>query len=64
MQQPLLQNLRWLRAVGDSVFATGVLALGWFILGLKTGWSIAPGANGVDISHRLVAEESEAQLVN
>jgi nitric oxide reductase subunit B len=40
MQQPYLQNLRWMRAVGDTMFAAGVLALGWFILGLKTGWSI------------------------
>ncbi|MCP4403951.1 MAG: nitric-oxide reductase large subunit [bacterium] len=40
MQQPLLNNLRWLRAIGDSIFGLGILALGWFILGLKTGWSV------------------------
>jgi nitric oxide reductase subunit B len=40
MQTPLMENLRWLRVIGDSIFATGVLALGWFVLGLKTGWSI------------------------
>lgn len=40
LQTPLMETLRWLRVVGDTIFATGVLALGWFILGLKTGWSV------------------------
>jgi len=40
LQTPLMDTLRWLRLVGDTVFATGVLALGWFVLGLKTGWSV------------------------
>ena len=26
--------------VGDSIFAVGILALGWFVLGLVTGWSV------------------------
>ncbi len=39
LQQPLLQNLRWLRILGDSVFLVGVGAFAWFMLGLKTGWS-------------------------
>ena len=40
MQDPVLQKLRWLRVIGDTIFAIGTLALGWFILGLKTGWSV------------------------
>jgi len=40
MQQPHLQTFRWLRVIGDTLFAFGALALGWFILGLKTGWSV------------------------
>lgn len=40
LQTDLLQNLRWLRAIGDTVFAVGVLALGWFVAGLATGWSL------------------------
>ena len=40
MQTELLVNLRWLRVIGDTVFALGVVALGWFIVGLKTGWSL------------------------
>jgi len=31
--------LRWLRVVGDTIFAVGILALGWFIAGLHFGWS-------------------------
>ncbi len=39
LQLPALETLRWLRIVGDSVFLSGVAALAWFTLGLKTGWS-------------------------
>ena len=41
LQQPLLQNLRWLRVIGDTIFALGAVGIGWFVLGLKTGWSFA-----------------------
>jgi nitric oxide reductase subunit B len=44
MQQPLLQNLRWGRAIGDSLFAIGALVLGWFVLGLVTGHSFEKDA--------------------
>ena len=40
LQTPLMDRLRWMRVIGDTLFATGVVALGWFVLGLKTGWSI------------------------
>jgi nitric oxide reductase subunit B len=40
MQSDLMHTLRWMRAIGDTVFATGILALAWFVLGLKTGWSL------------------------
>ena len=40
MQQPVLQKLRWLRVIGDTVFACGALGIGWFVIGLKTGWSL------------------------
>jgi nitric oxide reductase subunit B len=36
----LMDTLRWMRVIGDTIFAIGVLALGWFVLGLKTGWSV------------------------
>ncbi|TXK33279.1 nitric-oxide reductase large subunit [Pontibacter qinzhouensis] len=40
MQTDTMNILRWLRVIGDTIFAGGVLALGWFIIGLKTGWSL------------------------
>jgi nitric oxide reductase subunit B len=40
MQTPTMDTLRWLRVVGDTIFALGIMALGWFVMGLKTGWSI------------------------
>lgn len=45
LQQNSVQTFVWLRTIGDTIFAIGVLALGWFILGLKTGWSIKDQAN-------------------
>jgi nitric oxide reductase subunit B len=42
MQQPLMNVIRWLRVPGDTLFAIGALVLGWFVLGLKTGWSLEP----------------------
>jgi len=28
-----------MRVLGDTIFALGALGIGWFVLGLKTGWS-------------------------
>jgi nitric oxide reductase subunit B len=40
MQQGIMETFRWLRVVGDTIFGIGVVVLGWFVLGLKTGWSL------------------------
>ena len=40
MQDPTITFFRWLRVIGDTVFAAGALALAWFIFGLKGGWSV------------------------
>jgi nitric oxide reductase subunit B len=40
MQTPLLETLRWWRAPGDVIFGVGILAVGWFVIGLSTGWSL------------------------
>ena len=40
MQTGVMETLRWLRVVGDTIFAAGILALVWFVAGLKTGWSL------------------------
>ena len=40
MQTPTMETLRWLRVIGDTIFAIGTVALAWFVIGLKTGWSV------------------------
>lgn len=41
LQTDLMNTLRWLRVVGDTLFGIGALLYGWFVLGLATGWSLA-----------------------
>ncbi len=57
MQQPHMGILRWLRAIGDTIFAVGTVALGYFILGLKTGWSLTPDEELNDTQYPSVREE-------
>ncbi len=40
MQDPTLDFVRWLRVIGDTIFALGAVALAVFVLGLKFGWSV------------------------
>ena len=40
MQSGTLNTFRWLRVIGDTVFASGIVALTYFVIGLKTGWSL------------------------
>jgi nitric oxide reductase subunit B len=40
MQSELLTTLRWMRVVGDTIFTVGALTLGYFVIGLSTGWSV------------------------
>jgi nitric oxide reductase subunit B len=40
LSQPHIVTLKWLRAIGDTLFGLGIVALAWFIFGLKGGWSI------------------------
>ncbi len=40
LNQPAMETLKWLRVIGDTIFASGTVALAWFIFGLKGGWSI------------------------
>ncbi len=39
LQTGLMDRLRWMRVVGDTIFAVGALVLGYFVLGLITGHS-------------------------
>jgi nitric oxide reductase subunit B len=43
-----LEVLRWLRIPGDTIFAIGALAIGWFMFGLVTGWSFTSGKGIVE----------------
>ena len=45
LQQPWIEQLRWLRIVGDTVFLVGVGAFAWFMTGLWTGWSYEPATD-------------------
>jgi nitric oxide reductase subunit B len=39
MHTPTMQNLRWMRMPGDTIFFLGAVALVVFVAGLKTGHS-------------------------
>ncbi|HYG23916.1 MAG TPA: nitric-oxide reductase large subunit [Verrucomicrobiae bacterium] len=56
-QTGLMDILRWMRVVGDTIFAIGTVTLGWFVLGLKTGWSLQPGHTSVRIPADLRARK-------
>lgn len=60
LQQPLLQMLRWMRAIGDTVFTVGTVAFAWFVAGLHTGWSLKPVEEQVYPASR----ERESVLTN
>ena len=57
--QPWVQTLRWLRIVGDTVFLGGVGALGYFMVGLWTGHSLAPIADASADERGGFADEPE-----
>jgi nitric oxide reductase subunit B len=62
LQQPYIHVFKWLRAIGDTVFAVGILSLGWFVLGLKTGWSIRAYPSMIPSSRRVIEEEPLASM--
>ena len=41
LQQPYMQNLKWLRAIGDTIFAAGIISIGWFVFKSQM-WGPAP----------------------
>ena len=40
LDTPRMETLRWLRIIGDTIFSVGAVFLGYFIFGLKGGWSL------------------------
>ena len=61
MQTPLMDKLRWMRVVGDTIFALGIMSLGWFVLGLKTGWSLRPVTAELEPDTAAVADLAESR---
>jgi nitric oxide reductase subunit B len=61
LQQPLLENLRWLRIVGDTIFLIGVGLFAWFMSGLWFGWSYEPIAGTDERVARLPVPSVVAQ---
>jgi nitric oxide reductase subunit B len=57
LQGPGMDTLRWLRVVGDTVFAAGIMALGWFVVGLKTGWSLKSDAETFGLAPEATPQE-------
>ena len=53
MQTPLMQNLRWMRMLGDTVFAVGAIAFVWFAIDLMIR---KPKAEVADIRTTELAE--------
>ena len=39
LQTGAIETFRWLRVVGDTIFAAGAVALAIFVIGLRTGGS-------------------------
>lgn len=60
LQTGLMDTLRWMRVVGDTIFAVGVVVLGWFVLGLKTGWSLMPEVETLGKEDRPVVGASQS----
>jgi hypothetical protein len=51
--------IRWLRVPGDTIFAIGALAMGVFMVGLLTGWSIKKDGRDVETGSVTAIEGSE-----
>ncbi|RPI75315.1 MAG: nitric-oxide reductase large subunit, partial [Ignavibacteriales bacterium] len=60
MQGSLMDTFRWLRVIGDTIFAVGVVALAYFVIGLKTGWSVE---KEIDISEDNYPKIESRELV-
>jgi nitric oxide reductase subunit B len=58
LQTPTMSTLRWLRVLGDTLFALGVLAMGWFKLGLLAGHSFEKAAPEVPSGQLLPEREA------
>src|SRR5688572_14213274 len=59
LQTGVMNTLRWMRLIGDTMFAAGAIVLGWFVFGLRTGHSYTRegyvNAGEPDVQARTVA---------
>jgi nitric oxide reductase subunit B len=61
MQQGIMETFRWLRVIGDTIFGIGVVVLGWFVLGIKTGWSLTDKPDAVAEQFLETLKKSESK---
>jgi len=59
LQKPWIENLRWARMIGDTVFLVGVGAFVWFLLGLVRGHSYAEADCDADAGDAGTLEPAE-----
>ncbi|MFZ0389160.1 MAG: nitric-oxide reductase large subunit [Calditrichia bacterium] len=57
LQNDTLQFIRWLRVIGDTIFALGAVGLAIFIFGLKGGWSVEKEADISEESYPTIEEK-------
>jgi nitric oxide reductase subunit B len=55
LHTPVMQNLVWFRAVGDTIFAAGIVGIAWFVIGLVTGRSIEQDQTGTTKKPKITA---------
>lgn len=41
MEQPYILTFKWLRIVGDTIFAIGAVAIAWFVIDLSKSWILS-----------------------
>ncbi len=56
LQTDIMQNLRWARVLGDTIFAVGVCAVVYFVFGMKFGWSTHGENEPLIVSENLANE--------
>jgi nitric oxide reductase subunit B len=59
-----MNQLRWLRMIGDSIFALGAVVLGWFVLGLVTGHSYDDTGYVAEGQWAVREEQKQEELVH
>ena len=46
-QQPGMDTIKWLRVIGDTIFAVGLFAFVWFVFSLKSGREVPVDKKGI-----------------